>query len=986
MKKITLLLVFLLAFASRNYAQCIRIPQYPTTTVVSNNLGLPQQISTCNYTSEHAELSGIAIGSDYIFTCQLTGIDKYITITDLSDNVIASGDSPLTVTAISSSEIKVHFSDDAACGFTDSCHITTVQAVLTCPLPINSTIANITTTSADFSWELGGSETAWEVLVLTSGSTAPTSTTSGIAVTNLEYLATSLNSATSYQFYVRANCGSEFSPWSLPLNFNTACNAVTTLTENFDAATTFPVCWEKVGTTGTANVQASTGAASSPNVLYIFSGSATNQAVVALPSVSNAGAGTHRLKFKARANFTVGGVIEVGYLTDIADAATFVSLQTFTTTSTTIYDVFIAELGVDPLGYDHLAFRNLGTPANSILLDDVIWEPIPACPDVSGITSISTTTTTADIEWVAGGSETNWQYAIGATSVTDPNTLTPVGINTTTATISSLSPQTSYKVWVRSDCGTSYGVWVGPITVTTTCLPLSTLPWTENFDSLTTGTNIFPSCWAHTNTSSDWSIATFPTAYSGANSLRRTWSTDGWAYTPLATLTAGISYTLSYFMRTNDAVVGYDITVGVGNGQTESEMTDILSTVTGYQGPSWTKFSYEFIPTSNGDYSFGIHVTAPNPPNGINFDDFKLAVSPTCIEPSELVTTDVTVNSATVSWTESSTVPSNGYQYYLASDGIAPITSTTPTGSVTSGMTTTSLLGLTSATSYCVWVRSVCSLSDLSDWSSSTCFTTECAPETSNYTQDFNTDTFPSNCWTLNNEGDVSTGPTGTGTGIWFADSFLNVGTTNNSIKVNLYFTNRIGWIISPTFDLTGGNKTVSFDYGVTGWNLTTPLAMGTDDSVRLVMSEDDGATWSEISTFDASNNISNTLQSFSYDLTSTSSTTKFALLATDGTFDDPLDYDFFIDNFRVGASLAIQSFDNASFSYYPNPVKDILNLSYNKNISKVAVYNLIGQEVTTKSINANQSQIDMSNLSRGTYLVKVTADNQVKTIKVIKE
>ena len=84
--------------------------------------------------------------------------------------------------------------------------------------------------------------------------------------------------------------------------------------------------------------------------------------------------------------------------------------------------------------------------------------------------------------------------------------------------------------------------------------------------------------------------------------------------------------------------------------------------------------------------------------------------------------------------------------------------------------------------------------------------------------------------------------------------------------------------------------------------------------------------------------------------------------------------------------NLATQSFDNASFSYYPNPVKDVLNLSYNKNISKVAVYNLVGQEVVTKSINANQSQIDMSNLSRGTYLVKVTADNQVKTIKVIKE
>ena len=78
--------------------------------------------------------------------------------------------------------------------------------------------------------------------------------------------------------------------------------------------------------------------------------------------------------------------------------------------------------------------------------------------------------------------------------------------------------------------------------------------------------------------------------------------------------------------------------------------------------------------------------------------------------------------------------------------------------------------------------------------------------------------------------------------------------------------------------------------------------------------------------------------------------------------------------------------FDNESFRAYPNPVQNVLNLSFNKNISNVKVFNLLGQEVMTNAINANQSQIDMLHLASGTYLVKVTADNQVKTIKVIKE
>jgi hypothetical protein len=45
-----------------------------------------------------------------------------------------------------------------------------------------------------------------------------------------------------------------------------------------------------------------------------------------------------------------------------------------------------------------------------------------------------------------------------------------------------------------------------------------------------------------------------------------------------------------------------------------------------------------------------------------------------------------------------------------------------------------------------------------------------------------------------------------------------------------------------------------------------------------------------------------------------------------------------------------------------------------------------LGQRVSASTINANQGQVDMSNLSNGVYLVKVTSNNQDKTIRVIKE
>lgn len=95
------------------------------------------------------------------------------------------------------------------------------------------------------------------------------------------------------------------------------------------------------------------------------------------------------------------------------------------------------------------------------------------------------------------------------------------------------------------------------------------------------------------------------------------------------------------------------------------------------------------------------------------------------------------------------------------------------------------------------------------------------------------------------------------------------------------------------------------------------------------------------------------------------------------------------VNQFKVSAydaSLGISSVDNSNFTFYPNPVKNILNLSYSQEITSVDVFNLLGQKVSSNKINANSAQIDMSNLSKGAYTVRVTSNDQVKTIKVMKD
>lgn len=92
--------------------------------------------------------------------------------------------------------------------------------------------------------------------------------------------------------------------------------------------------------------------------------------------------------------------------------------------------------------------------------------------------------------------------------------------------------------------------------------------------------------------------------------------------------------------------------------------------------------------------------------------------------------------------------------------------------------------------------------------------------------------------------------------------------------------------------------------------------------------------------------------------------------------------------NFTINitsAPLSNDTFANGSFRAYPNPVKDVLNLSYNQEISNVEVFNILGQQVMAKAINATQSTVDVTQLTPGTYMVKVFSGNESQTIKVIK-
>ena len=76
----------------------------------------------------------------------------------------------------------------------------------------------------------------------------------------------------------------------------------------------------------------------------------------------------------------------------------------------------------------------------------------PSCSYPTGLTASNVTSTSADLAWTAGGTETAWNVEYGLTGFTlGSGTLTST--TTPSYSMSGLSDNTSYDVYVQADCG-----------------------------------------------------------------------------------------------------------------------------------------------------------------------------------------------------------------------------------------------------------------------------------------------------------------------------------------------------------------------------------------------------------------------------------------------------------------------------------------------------------------------------------------------------
>jgi hypothetical protein len=86
------------------------------------------------------------------------------------------------------------------------------------------------------------------------------------------------------------------------------------------------------------------------------------------------------------------------------------------------------------------------------------------------------------------------------------------------------------------------------------------------------------------------------------------------------------------------------------------------------------------------------------------------------------------------------------------------------------------------------------------------------------------------------------------------------------------------------------------------------------------------------------------------------------------------------------GTTLGTAKFEKSNLKVYPDPATSNLTIDAGNTIEKVSVFNVLGQEVLSKNPKANTTTIDISNLQKGTYVVRTISEGKTETTKVVKK
>ncbi len=766
-----------------------------------------------------------------------------------------------------------------------------------------------------------------------------TSTDTFVTISNLDPL-------TEYEFYIRSICSvGDSSIWSFANSFTTECAYITeTYIEDF--STYLPSCWqEAAGSIGSPTSFSSTttstwiedgflnngsSGAARINIYGSFADEWLITPTLDLDSIPNS-----QISFYAgltdyfnsnapeSGNFGVDDKVHVVISTDNGDTWSDNNiLMTFDTANVPphtggYYSVDLsAYSGLIKIGF--YAESTVSNEDNDFFIDSFSWGEVPTCLPIVSTTIDSLFESDAYLSIINPNGVDNFiiEYGEAGFELGTGTVLTSLDTN---IHISGLTPITEYEVYIQNVCAAGdTSITILPFSFTTEC-PIYVSTYTQDF------TTYIPTCWEEadgiildttifTSNSSDWTSDGFlNNGSSGAARVNVSGtSKKEWLITSSLNLDMISNSHIEFYAGVTDAfstnapdngTLGPDdkihVVISVDNGVTWSD-DNILLTFDENNTPSHLG-QYYSIPLSaySGVVKIGFYAesTVSNESNDFSIDNFKWEAMPPCGQVS-IVNVDTTYSTvAVINW-ENVNPPGVTYLVEYGSPGFTLGTGT----QVVSTDTFYAITGLDPITTYQAYVTTLCTPVDTASWSTGVYFTTECQVATAYFTEDFST--YLPQCWE-EAEGTIGTPTTFTSTtsSSWREDGYLNSGTTGASrINISGSFTNE--WLISSTIDLDAQTYSqIEFDAGLTdAGNSNAPDngSFGIDDRVVVVISLDNGITWSEANTlitFDQSNTPSYLGQHYSIPLIGYTGQVKIGFYAESTTFNES--NDFFVDNFQ---------------------------------------------------------------------------------------
>lgn len=694
--------------------------------------------------------------------------------------------------------------------YIDDFEIATLTA---CEKPQFITESNITSNSADISWNNGNlSDNSWWIYYKESSNTDYDS----ILISSNPYTLQGLAPATTYNIYIRTDCGSTaYSESSEISTFITECVSLTQLPyfENFDTYGTgtsaYPTCWSRINTSSTTYPYINTTNSSAPGSLYFSATSSGVYNIAITPEIdASIPINTLMTRFNMRKTNTNSKII-VGVM-ETLDVNSFTPIDTVTSIIPSAWEMMEVNFSTYTGNGKYIAFKSeYDTASNTVYIDDVIIDRASICDYPDSLMLIDITSTDAQITFnPANTTDNQWRVYY---RVLGDNTWIQEDILTIPHTILGLSVNSNYELFVKTLCNdATYSSASDILYFSTLCSPISQLPYSESFDSYGTGSSAYPTCWSRikpttstnpyinsTNSSSPGSL--YFNSTSGDVNIAMTPQFD--ASIPINTLMA------SFKIRKSNATS--KIIVGVMSNPLDETTFDSVTTISPSTTSTWEDFEVNFMNyNGNGDI-IAFKSIFDTITNTVYIDDLVIDLIPSCTRPNRPVASNATSSSIDISWVDPNTNNTSWYIY------IRPV-GNTDWDSIPVNSSPVTLSNLTDATTYQIMMATDC-YGLVSNYTNIITYATTCIPfSTLPWNEGFENITaaseFPSCFATQGVSGKLTSA-------ITTLDHNRSARTDSNYAYFVWSCWNRL---YTPTFDLVaGGNYTFSFWYkadGGSGW------------------------------------------------------------------------------------------------------------------------------------------------------------------------